>query len=72
MPTQEEQLSRWDRNNLLEVHLGLGTPYGFLGVAFERDLARYFGSVVGGGMGSEGGQVAAGVRARIPFVSVAL
>ncbi len=71
-PEQEEQPNRWDRNNLLEVHLGLGTPYGFLGVAYEHDLARYFGFVVGGGMGAEGGQAAASVRARIPFLSMAL
>ncbi len=71
-PPTPGQPNRWDRDDLLEVHLGLGTPYGFIGVAYERDLARYFGFVVGGGMRSEGGQAAAGVHARIPFTSMAL
>ncbi|MEZ4224560.1 MAG: hypothetical protein R3B13_26655 [Polyangiaceae bacterium] len=67
-----EEDDRWDRPNLLEFHVGLGTPYGAFGVAYVRDVARYFGFVVGGGKGSEGPQAVAGVRARIPLSSVAI
>ncbi len=72
VPAQDDAADRWDRNNLLEAHLGIGTPYGYAGVAYERVLVRYFGLVFGGGMGSAGPQAVAGIRARIPFGSVAL
>lgn len=72
-PARARPKDRWrDRDMLIEGHLGIGTPYGTLGIALEIDAIEYFGFVVGGGAGAAGPQIATGFRARAPLGFVAL
>jgi hypothetical protein len=57
---------------VLEGHLGLGTPYGFLGVAADYGVLRHLALNLGGGLGGSGPLGAGMARFRLPFGSHAV
>lgn len=56
-----------DRPLVLEGHLGLGSPYGFLGAAADYHLLRHLALTLGGGVGASGPLGAGMARFRLPF-----
>jgi hypothetical protein len=67
---EEPRSDRWaDMPDAIEIHAGLGTPVGFLGLVYDRVLWRRWSASAGFGAGSarEGGSLhlAAGTRFRV-------
>jgi hypothetical protein len=65
-----EEPDNWERRpDAVELHLGAGTPVGYVGLVYDRTLFGPFSGSVGLGVGSarEGGslQLAAGARGRV-------
>lgn len=54
---------------VLEGHVGLGTPYGFLGVAEDYGVHPHLALNLGGGLGGSGPLAAGMARFRLPFGS---
>jgi hypothetical protein len=52
---------------VLEGHLGLGSPYGFVGAAADYRVVRHLSLNLGGGLGGSGPLGAGMARLRLPF-----